>query len=116
MKSFLTNLSGSQRLLALIVLVTLLGILLSFWSGGLSYALVVSVTVLGILGISKLIWLPAGHGHTFIRILSLTLSFTLVSSILWGPLVEFICRQVVRPDLATKYSWLCELASSVPSR
>lgn len=73
-EQFFSNLSGAQRLLALIVVVTVTAALIAFLAGGWVTGTLVGLLVLALLWLTRPLWQPPTHTSTRARVLLTSLS------------------------------------------
>src|SRR5688572_9078938 len=104
--SLLTNLSGAQKLLLLVLLLAIFGILVSYWTQGLLAALLISLTFLAALWLARFAWLPPGYGKNMVRRASLGIALAVVGSyVWWEPLLNNL-YQYLRTRYRQELSWL----------
>ena len=89
--------------LLLVIIFTVIPMMLMFWLKSIIHGIIIAITVLLILWISKPIWLPQNYGNTLIRKLSLLLGYSIITfyyswwGLLAGPLNKFLATRF--PDL-----------------
>ncbi len=105
------ELSTRQRLFAFVLVFSGIIVLITLWSVGVIASLVVVTLILGILILTKNIWLPDNHGNTTIRRLSLGIVLTVggtfpfwnspVSTIVLKPIIGILAQYLPQiKDLA----------------
>lgn len=97
MRSFFTEMTGKQRLLFVLFIVSVVCVLLAYYWQGVIQAMLISALILAILFITKGIWLPDNYGNTLIRRLSLGIvSLVLLTSTAWNNLLDSL---VIKPGV-----------------
>lgn len=115
--AYVERMTGGQRLLAAVSLIAVTSVLVALHNGGRIGALIATAVILGILWITRPVWLPEGHGKTRVRLLSLTLSFGVVGLALWQPIAQQLLESVwgkLRAVWPTDWGTLAEQAPRLP--
>lgn len=93
----MSDLSGTQRLFFFSLIIMVLSVSVGYWTGGLTFTLILTLAMLGFLTITKSVWLPKVYGKTLIRRMSLWLVYaTAMTFSFWN---SFVNTLVIQPLL-----------------
>jgi hypothetical protein len=104
--AFFEKLTGTQRLLAFLGVLTASTLVLTLWTQGLTATLLVSAVLTTFLWLTRFIWVPPGYGQTRVRLASLAIVMTTALTVAgWRSWLETLVlnllQQVIPDDAPT---------------
>lgn len=120
-REIFNGLSSSGKLLVTVLIISLISVLISLWTGGLAATIVVSVLIIGILNIAKNAWESDYDAKTKVRLVSIGVIYLLailqpawktsVNSPTWKTLVNPLLEPLLDQLKIPKEAFLSELPS-----